>query len=126
MIAVDTSSFIAYLQGDEAKDILLVEEALSSHALIFPPVVYSELLSDASLPKKLVQNIQRIPLLKISSGFWHSAGILRSQILSNQLKARLADTLIAQSCIENKVPLITRDNDFRHYVTYGGLQLFEG
>jgi predicted nucleic acid-binding protein len=126
MIAVDTSSFIAYLQGDVAKDVEWIEEALSSHALVFPPVVYSELLSDASLPKKLVQNIQRIPLLNISSDFWHKASILRSQILTNKLKARLADTLIAQSCIENEVPLITRDNDFRHYVAYGDLRLFEG
>jgi len=35
----------------------------------------------------------------------------------------LADTLIAQSCIDYRVPLITRDSDFRHFAKYCGLIL---
>ncbi|MCX7115526.1 MAG: PIN domain-containing protein [Gammaproteobacteria bacterium] len=126
MIAVDTSSFIAYLQGENAKDVLWVDEALSSHVLVFPPVVASEILSDGTLPTKLVVNIKHLPLLPITSDFWYRAGRLRSQLLAKKLKARLADTLIAQSCIDHQVPLITRDLDFRHYVKHGGLILFEG
>ncbi len=64
MIAVDTSSFIAYLQGENAKDVLWVEEALSSHALVLPPVVASEILSDASLPLKLIANLSQSYSLK--------------------------------------------------------------
>jgi len=35
----------------------------------------------------------------------------------------LADTLIAQSCIDHDVRLVTRDDDFRHFVRLGGLRL---
>jgi predicted nucleic acid-binding protein len=31
--------------------------------------------------------------------------------------------LIAQSCIDHDVALITRDADFRHYAAEGGLKL---
>jgi predicted nucleic acid-binding protein len=41
----------------------------------------------------------------------HSRRVLQE----NGLKARIADTLIAQSCIDHDVPLITRDRDFRHF-----------
>jgi predicted nucleic acid-binding protein len=44
-------------------------------------------------------------------------------LLARRLRARLADTLIAQSCIDNDVALITRDADFRHFAKYCGLRL---
>jgi predicted nucleic acid-binding protein len=31
----------------------------------------------------------------------------------------LADTLIAQACLDHEVPLVTRDPDFRHFRTAG-------
>jgi predicted nucleic acid-binding protein len=125
MIAVDTSSFIAYLQGNKADDVNWIEEALINHTLIFPPVVFSEILSDARLPEKLIDTLIKLPLLPIHEQFWYRAGLLRAKLLSKKLKARLADTLIAQACIDHDVPLITRDDDFRHYVKYGGLKLFQ-
>jgi predicted nucleic acid-binding protein len=33
--------------------------------------------------------------------------------------ALASDTLIAQTCIDHDVPLITRDQDFRHFVSAG-------
>jgi predicted nucleic acid-binding protein len=35
----------------------------------------------------------------------------------------LGDALIAQSCIDHDVPLITRDTDFRHFAKHCGLKL---
>lgn len=35
----------------------------------------------------------------------------------------IACFLIAQSCIDSKTPLITRDGDFRHFSAYAGLDL---
>ncbi len=61
---------------------------------------------------------------EITKNYWQRAGINRSKLISKKLKARLADTLIAQSCIDHQVPLITRDTDFRHFVKYCGLSLF--
>src|SRR3990167_3704051 len=116
MIAVDTSSFIAYLQGENAKDVEWIDEALKNHMLVFPPVVLSEILSDASLPSKLIDGISKLPILPITEHYWHRAGTLRARLLTKKLKARLADTLIAQSCIDHAAPLISRDQDFRHFV----------
>lgn len=64
-----------------------------------------------------------LPVLEVRSGFWVRAAATRSRILAKRLRARLADTLIAQSCIDNRTPLITRDGDFRHFSAYAGLEL---
>jgi predicted nucleic acid-binding protein len=42
---------------------------------------------------------------------------------AKRLKAKVADTLIAQSCIDHDVALITRDGDFRHFAKHCGLKL---
>jgi predicted nucleic acid-binding protein len=39
------------------------------------------------------------------------------------LKAKVADALIAQSCIDHDVALITRDRGFRHFAKHCGLRL---
>jgi len=34
-------------------------------------------------------------------------------------KAKLADVLFAQSCLDHRLPLVTFDRDFRHYTRSG-------
>jgi predicted nucleic acid-binding protein len=41
------------------------------------------------------------------------------------LKAALADSLIAQCCIDADVALIARDGDYRHFAKWCGLRLAE-
>ena len=55
--------------------------------------------------------------------FWERAGLLRAKLAARRSRARLADALIAQSCIDHDVRLITRDSDFRHFARVGGLRL---
>lgn len=78
MLCIDTSSFIAYLQGDKEKDV---------------------------------------------EGYWERTGLLRAKILQQGYKARLADTLIAQNCLDHHALLITRDKDFKIYKEIAGLRL---
>ena len=125
MIAVDTSSLIAYFAGEEGMDINAVHLGLEQKIAVLPPVVLSEILSDPKLPHSLMMDLKGIPLLDVLDDYWERTGILRSQILKNGHKARLADSLIAQICIDHDVPLITRDKDFRNFVRIGGLRLFE-
>jgi len=40
-----------------------------------------------------------------------------------RLRPKVADTLIAQSCLDHGVPLITRDRDFSSFQKIAGLQL---
>ena len=124
MIAADTSSLIAYLSGDAGRDVEAVDLALEQKQVVLPPIVLSELLSDPKLPKNYGNLFKEIPLPSILEGYWERVGLLRSKILAKGHKARLADTLIAQSCMDHKVPLITRDLDFRHFSRLGGITLF--
>ncbi len=124
MIAADTSVLIDYFQGKETVQAAKLDEILISHSLVLPAPVLVEILSDSFLPKKFIEKILELPLLKPTEDFWVRAGLNRAKLISKKLKARLADTLIAQSCIDYKVPLITCDTDFRHFVKYCGLVLY--
>jgi predicted nucleic acid-binding protein len=123
MIALDSSTLIEYLSGGEGADVDAAEAALEHKQAVLPPVVLSELLSDPKLPADLATVLNELPLLSLFDGFWERTGYLRSKLIRRGRKAPLADSLIAQVCIDHGVPLISRDADFRHFVRYGGLRL---
>ena len=87
------------------------------------PVVLTELLSDPQLPARVAALLRDLPMLEVTDGYWERAGILRSEVLSRKLKARLADALIAQSCLDHDVTLVSRDGDFRHFAAARGLAI---
>ena len=124
MIAVDTSSWIAFFAGERGADVDAIDEALSRSSVALPPVVLTELLSDSRAARTIGSALLRLPLLSVQEGYWQRAGLLRASILGHKLKARLADVLIAQSCIDASLPLLTRDSDFRHFARWAGLELF--
>jgi predicted nucleic acid-binding protein len=128
IVAFDTCTFVAYASGEEGQDVEFLDRALEEGSVMLPPVVLTEILSDSKLPTALVRFLRQVPLLEISDGYWERAGKLRATILGkrrkgSRLKARTADALVAQVCIDNDVPLITRDRDFRHFQKYSELQL---
>jgi hypothetical protein len=53
------------------------------------------------------------PRLEPLPDYSQRAGLLRAKLLTRKHRARLADALIAQSCIDHGVRLVTRDADFR-------------
>ena len=123
MTAVDTSSLIAYLAGDRGRDVEAVDLALHARQAALPPVVVTEALSEPTLTPASAKLIVSIPMLELSDGYWERVGALRARVLARGLRARLADALIAQSCLDHDVALITRDRDFRHLARFGGLRL---
>lgn len=123
MIAVDTSSMVAFLEGDSGDDVDLVQSALDHQQLALPPVVLTELMSDPALPDRVRALLSALPVLDIEPGFWERAGLLRASVLRQKKKARVADALIAQSCLDQSSPLITRDRDFRHFAAAAKLPL---
>lgn len=125
MIAIDSSSWIAFFSESDATgdDLALVESALAEHQACLPPIVLVELLSDPKLPRPVAALLRQLPLLEVDPGYWERAGALRARIVARRRRARLADTLISQSCIDHDVRLVTRDDDFRHFARYGGLRL---
>lgn len=123
MIAIDTSSLIAFLQGERGDDTTLIDAALGDRVAVLPPVVLSEILSDPALDQAVALTIVQLPALSVIDGFWERAGRLRAKVLGSGARARLADTLIAQSCLDHRVPLVTRDRDFRHFQKRAKLRL---
>jgi predicted nucleic acid-binding protein len=123
MIAIDTSSFIAYFAGDTGNDVLAVDQALADKQVVLPPAVLAELLSAPKLTHSIATSLKELPLLSLKDGYWERVGSMRARLVGRGLKARLADALIAQSCIDHHVHLITRDNDFRHFVEHANLKI---
>ena len=123
MIAIDTSSLVAYLAGERTADTDAVDDAIGHNAAVLPPVVVTELLSASNVDRHLRGALLAIPMLDLVDGYWERAGILRARLHTHRLKSRLADSLIAQSCLDHNLALITRDRDFRHFARHGGLRL---
>ena len=119
MIALDTSSLVHYLHGSAGRDVEAVDAALVESQACLPPVVLSEILSDPKLPPSLADLVLQIPTLEATDGYWERAGRLRARLIAKQHKAKLADTLIAQSCLDYDVALVTRDRDFQNFVAAG-------
>ena len=123
MIAVDSSSLSALFRGDDGPDVDLLDQALERGIVVLPPVVLTEMLSYPALDSEVADLVRDLSVLETHRGFWERAARLRAGILVLGLRARLADTLISQSCLDHEVPLITRDRDFRHLADHSGLVL---
>lgn len=91
-----------------------------------PQPVLGELLSDPKLSTALEATLREVPLLDTSDGYWARAGRLRATVLARRKNARLGDALIAQSCLDHRLPLLTRDRDFMAFADAAGLDLVVG
>jgi predicted nucleic acid-binding protein len=126
MIAADTSTWIAFFQGTEGDDVDFLDRALENRQVLMVPVVLTEVLSDPKLPTSVSESLLQLPLLEVGNGYWQRAGELRARVLAKRKKARLGDALIAQSCLDHGIPLLTRDRDLRSFVEAAGLALAIG
>jgi predicted nucleic acid-binding protein len=123
MIAADTSTWIAFFQGEAGEDVELLDRALQDRQVLMSPPVLTELLSDPGISPELSKTLSELPLIEIQPGFWERAGALRAGVLGKHRKARLGDALIAQSCLDAALPLLTRDRDFRAFAGTARLKL---
>ena len=123
MIAADTSTWISFLQGETADDTELLDQALQDRRLLMVPVVLTELLSDPKLPVDVARTLCDLPAIEIGNDYWRRAGALRAKVLAKRRRARLGDALIAQSCIDGGISLLTRDRDFRAFAEAAGLKV---
>jgi predicted nucleic acid-binding protein len=123
MIAADTSTWIGFLQGDGGEDVDALDKALEDRQVLMVPAVLTEVLSDPKLPAEVSKTLVELPLVAVEPGYWQRAGELRAKVLAKRRKARLGDALIAQSCIDRGIPLLTRDRDFRAFAEAAGLGL---
>jgi hypothetical protein len=123
MIAADTSTWVAYLEGSTDGDTQLLHRALADRQVLMVPVVLAELLSDPKLPSEVAATFIDLPLIQTAPGYWERTGLLRAKVLVRRRRARLGDALIAQCCIDQDIPLLTRDRDFRTFSEAAGVDL---
>lgn len=126
MIAADTSTWVVFLEGADGDDVDLLDRALQDRQVLMAPVVLTELLSDPKLNSAVSESLLQLPLIEIADGYWQRAGELRARVLAKRRKARLGDALIAQSCVDRGIPLLTRDRDFRAFADAADLDLVIG
>jgi len=126
MIAADTSTWMAFLEGNKGEDAQLLDKALEDRQVLMVPAVLTELLSDPKLPSGVAQTLSDVPRIEIEPGYWQRAGVLRAKAIARRRKARLGDALIAQVCIDRDIRLLTRDRDFRAFADAAGLDLVLG
>jgi predicted nucleic acid-binding protein len=126
MIAADTSTWIAFLQGAGGEDVDLLDRALQDRQVLMVPVVLTEVLSEPRLPSAVAESLSPLPLIEIADGYWQRAAELRARVLAKRRKPRLGDVLIAQSCVDRGIALLTRDRDFRAFAEAASLDLVIG
>jgi predicted nucleic acid-binding protein len=123
MIAADTSTWIAFFEIAPGQDTELLERAIKDRQTLMIPAVLTELLSDPLLGSADAQTLAAVPAIDLEPGYWYRAGLLRAKVLSKRRKARLGDALIAQTCLDRNIPLLTRDQDFRAFADASQLNL---
>jgi predicted nucleic acid-binding protein len=123
MICVDTSSFVAFIKGEQGRDVELAAQASLHELLVLAPVSITELLSDPRLTPGLEAVVLKVPRAAITAGYWERAGKLRRKLMRHGFRPKIADTLIAQTCLDHGLPLITRDRDFEAFRKTAGLQI---
>ena len=123
MICADTSSLVALLGGEPGRDVDLVRQALRDRILCVSPISVTELLSDPDPAPSLEEFVTQIPQLEMTPGYWERAGKLRASMFRHQARPKVADTLIAQSCLDHDVPLVSRDRDFASFQKFAGLRV---
>lgn len=123
MIAADTSTWIAFLEGNKGEDVQLLDKALEDRRVLMVPVALTELLSDPKLPSGVAETLSAVAIIEIEPGYWQRLGEPRAKPTANGRKARLGDAMMAQTCIDRGVSLLTRDRDFRVFADAAGLEL---
>jgi hypothetical protein len=123
VIAADTSTWVAFLEGGAGDDTEWLDRALEERQVVMVPAVLTELLSDPELPQEVSDMLLQIPQMEIRPGIWQRAGMLRARVLATRRRARLGDALIAQTCVDARVVLLTRDRDFCAFVEAAKLDL---
>jgi hypothetical protein len=123
LIVADSSVLIPWAEGNRSPLTELVDVHLVRGTLRVAPVTITELASPRVLEPGILAIADALTVLPIEPGFWKRAGLMRGRCLAAGRRARLADALIAQACLDARLPLLTADRDFDVFRDVAGLEL---
>jgi predicted nucleic acid-binding protein len=125
LIVADSSVLIPWAEGNPTEKTKLVRFHIKQKTLFVAPVSITELLSTRDVRPVIRMVTEMLDVLEMRDGYWERAGLLRGKCLAAGRRARLADALIAQACLDEDLPLLTNDGDFEVFQLNGGLKLVE-
>ena len=119
MILVDTSVFINFFRGRETAGTLYLEKLLSEeNSFCINEFIYQEIMQGAKDEKEFVllkSYLSEIPLYSLKLGIqsYENAAMLNFRCRRNGITIRSTiDLLIAETAIENNIPLLQDDEDY--------------
>ena len=119
MILVDTSVFINYFKGRETKGIKFLDNLIQSEEpFCINEFIYQEILQGSKDEKEfsvLKSYLRDVPLysLRLGIGSFENAALLNFRCRRGGVTIRsTVDLLIAETAIENNIPLLHDDADF--------------
>jgi hypothetical protein len=66
MIAADTSTWIAFFQGEAGDDVELLDQALKDRQVLMAPPVLTELLSDPGISSQISKTLSEVPVVLVN------------------------------------------------------------
>lgn len=126
MIMVDSSVWIDYFKGTINKQTDFLDSALGTQSLCIGDLILTEVLQGFRLDKDYRQARDLLSELTI----YEILGVKIAQQSANNFRSlrkrgitvrKTADVIIATFCIEQKLPLLFTDKDFKPFVDHLGL-----
>lgn len=118
MVLVDTTVWLDFLRNRDTKPVARLKRLLQAGEAAIAPVILQELLQGASSP----ENFERLRAHFIALPFLKPKNDAATHVAAAGLYARCRwrgitprsphDYLIAQLCVEHKMPLLHDDRDF--------------
>jgi predicted nucleic acid-binding protein len=121
-VIADTSVWIDHFLGKSGEDLDLFRAALIEGRVVMAPAVLAELLSSTEMTADVERALSEMPFAAPGPGFWKETGSLRRLFAKQGVNAALADCLVAHSCLEHDLPLLTRDKGIRKFGAKVGLR----
>jgi predicted nucleic acid-binding protein len=125
LIVADSSVLIPWAEGLVTAQTDLLDQQIAQGTLRVAPVSITELLSAPNLRPEVRLVAETLDLLELRDGYWARTGLLRGRCIAAGRRARIADALIAQACLDADLPLLTNDADFEVFKLIGGLKLVD-
>lgn len=127
LILVDSSVWIDYFNGIDSPETKMLDKTLGVEPIAIGDLILAEVLQgfrndeDYKLAKNVFNDIAVFELLGKKMAL-KSADNFRSLRKRGITIRKTADVIIATFCIENKLPLLFSDKDFKPLVKHLGLQ----
>ncbi|MCA9425504.1 MAG: PIN domain nuclease [Candidatus Omnitrophica bacterium] len=128
MILVDSSVWIDYFNGTVNRESDTLDSILGREPIVIGDLILAEVLQgfrndlDFRTAKRLLMSFPIHPLVNTESAL-RSADLFRTLRKKGITIRKTVDTFIAVFCLDNGVPLLTSDREFRAFEKHCGLVL---